>query len=110
LAALGMLAFGLFGHEAFVLCNFLGIPALHGLMRRTSSTILLWFGRYAFVIYLLNSVFIGVSKAMLLKLISWEGDHFPIFFVVLGLSGLFGPILIKRYVFIRIPILDRFTA
>jgi fucose 4-O-acetylase-like acetyltransferase len=108
--ALGMLAFGLFRHEAFVLCNFLGIPALHGLVRRASGNFLLWFGKYAFVVYLLNSIFIGLGKAMLLKLTSWDGHHFLIFFVVLGLIGLFGPILFKRYIFVRIPLLDRFTA
>ena len=108
--ALVLLALHIFEDQAFVLCNFLGIPVLHSLVRKIpNDQILLSIGKYAFVIYLLNSIFIGLSKGVLLKFTSWNGPNFFGFAVILGLLGLFGPILTKQLLFRKLPAIDRAT-
>ncbi len=88
------------------------LPAVHGLMRTGWSdraAVLEQLGRYSFVIYLLNTPFIGASKAMLLKLTTWDGSHFIGFAVAMMLAGTLGPIAAKRLVFRRLPWFDRLT-
>lgn len=97
---------------ALLIAGLLSLPAVHGLVRhgpsaRASGLALL--GRYVFVIYLLNTVFIGLTKALLLGLVSWDGPHFPPFAAALMLAGVAGPILTKRWVLRRLPALDRAT-
>jgi fucose 4-O-acetylase-like acetyltransferase len=88
------------------------IPALHGLVRYSplnSSPTLLWLGRYCFMIYLFNTIFIGLAKALLLKVTSWDGPHFLPFATCLMLAGIFGPVGLKHLAFSRIARLDRLT-
>ena len=97
---------------ALLAAGLLSMPAAHGLVRygavaRAGALALL--GRYVFVIYLLNTVFIGLTKAVLLKAVSWDGPHFLPFAAVLMLAGVFGPILTKRWVLQHVPALDRAT-
>jgi peptidoglycan/LPS O-acetylase OafA/YrhL len=91
----------------------LSIPALHGLCRlprwRSSSSLLL-FGKYTFVIYLMNTMVIGLEKGLLEKLHLWTGLLFVVFGPLLLLSGVFVPILFKVYIFPKIPSLDRITS
>jgi fucose 4-O-acetylase-like acetyltransferase len=91
----------------------LSIPALHGLCRlprwRSSSWLLL-FGKYTFVIYLMNTMVIGFEKGLLEKLHLWTGPLFVFFGPFLLVSAVFVPILLKIYVFPRIPSLDRITS
>jgi fucose 4-O-acetylase-like acetyltransferase len=97
---------------ALLLAGLLSLPAVHGLMRRGPAAragVLVTLGRYVFVIYLLNTVFIGLAKALLLRVVSWDGAHFPPFAAGLLLAGTLGPVLVKRYVLRRVPILDRAT-
>jgi len=75
-----------------------------------ASEILLEINKYVFVIYLLNVPFIGLSKAILLKFIPWDGVHFLIFLPVLFACGLLGPIILKKYVFKKVPFLDKLTT
>jgi fucose 4-O-acetylase-like acetyltransferase len=93
--------------------SLLSIPALHGLCRlprwRTSYWLLL-FGKYTFIIYLMNTIVIGLEKALLIKFHFWTGGQFVLFSPLLLISGIFVPILLKVYVFPRIPILDRITS
>ena len=94
------------------MCGVAALPALHGLVRQSGlaeSAALLTLGVMSFVIYLLNTPFIGLAKGVLLKLMSWDGSHFLLFFPLMMLAGTLGPILVKRYVFRRIPALDRMT-
>jgi len=66
-------------------------------------------GRYVFVIYLLNTPFIGAAKAVALKFASWDGSHFLPFAILLMLAGTLGPIVTKRWLLRRSPVLDRMT-
>lgn len=87
------------------------ILAVHGIIKSNfaNSEFLLNINKYTFSIYLFNVPFIGLSKAILLKFISWDGANFFIFLPILFLSGLFLPILFKKYFLSKIPILDNLT-
>jgi hypothetical protein len=60
------------------------------------------------VIYLLNTIFIGLGKGMVLQLM--PPMSFLLLAPILGLAGLLGPILTKRILFRRLPIIDRMTS
>jgi fucose 4-O-acetylase-like acetyltransferase len=113
LSALTLLAFGIFDPVTFALCNVLSIPALHGLMRRRNRfarwEVFLTLGSYSFVIYLLNTTFIGLTKGALLTVMPWDGRYFLIFAPTLLAAGLIGPILLKEVALRRVPLLDRMT-
>lgn len=97
---------------ALLIAGVLSLPAIHGLVRRGAVArvpALALLGRYVFVIYLLNTVFIGATKAVLLKFASWNGAHFLPFAAVLLLAGVCGPLFTKRYVLRHVPALDRAT-
>jgi fucose 4-O-acetylase-like acetyltransferase len=97
---------------ALLIAGLLALPAMHGLVRHAGlaqSATLLTLGRYVFVIYLLNTLFIGATKAVLLKFVSWDGAHFLPFAAALMLAGTLGPILTKCWLLRRIPALDRAT-
>jgi hypothetical protein len=66
-------------------------------------------GKYVFVIYLFNTIVIGVVKGIGLKFVSWDNQNFLVYFPILFLSGVLVPILLKKYLFPSIPILDRAT-
>jgi fucose 4-O-acetylase-like acetyltransferase len=94
-------------------CGTLSMPALHGLVRHryfANSSLLLTFGAYSFVIYLLNTPFIGLVKGAMLKLLPWDGANFLLYAPVLTAAGVFLPILLRRYLLSRVPALDRMTA
>jgi fucose 4-O-acetylase-like acetyltransferase len=94
------------------ICALSSLAFIHGLMRTTlpgHSDALLWFGKYSFAIYLFNTLAIGLSKGLLLKVMPWEGTNFLAFFPILLLSGLVGPVLPKRILFDRVPLLSRLT-
>jgi fucose 4-O-acetylase-like acetyltransferase len=92
----------------------LSMPVLHGLVRNSrlfSGPVFLWLGRYSFMIYLFNTWFIGLTKGLLLLLLaaSWDGDKFLPAAMTMMLAGTLGPVALKRIVFRRNKILDRFT-
>jgi fucose 4-O-acetylase-like acetyltransferase len=94
------------------ICALSSLAFLHGLMRTTWSSrsdALLWFGKYSFAIYLFNTLAIGLSKGLLLKVMPWDGMNFLAFFPILFLSGLMGPILLKRTLLDQVPLLGRLT-
>jgi fucose 4-O-acetylase-like acetyltransferase len=91
----------------------LSFPSLHGLVRHlsaSSASILLWLGRNSFMIYLFNTIFIGVSKGLLLRVTDWDGSHFLLFAIVLMASGTLGPIFLRQILFRHVEILERYTA
>ena len=97
---------------ALLIAGMLSLPAIHGLVRHrplAQSTTLERLGRYVFVIYLLNTPFIGVTKAVLLTVTSWDGSHFIGFAAIMMLAGTVGPILTKRWVLRHVKSLDRMT-
>lgn len=66
-------------------------------------------GEYTFTIYLMNTLFIGFFKGVMLKLIPWDGLYFVVHFFVLLAAGVLGPIAVHKLVFTRIPPLARIT-
>jgi hypothetical protein len=79
----------------------LSIPALHALclslVNREQSMIknlLLLLGTYTMVIYLFNTITIGITKGVLFKFISWDGLNFLFFAPTLIMAGLLGPIVL----------------
>jgi hypothetical protein len=100
------------GIAAMLVCGILSMPALHGLVRRpllAKSAMLLSLGYYTFAIYLLNTPWIGIAKALMLKVISWNGPNFLLYVPILTAAGIFGPILTKQLLLRRVPVLDRIT-
>lgn len=55
-------------------------------------------GQRTLSIYLFNTMFIGLSKAALLPFIPFEGQDFIVYFLVLGLAGLFWPMLARALI------------
>jgi fucose 4-O-acetylase-like acetyltransferase len=97
---------------ALLLAGLLSMPAMHGLVRHgllSRLSLLQLLGRYVFVIYLLNTVCIGATKAVLMKLTNWDGPHFVPFAAALMVSGVVLPILVKRAILSHVPPLDRMT-
>ncbi|WP_419758230.1 acyltransferase family protein [Acidisoma sp.] len=92
--------------------SIVALPALHAIVRQlpyAARRLLDWLGAYAFAIYLLNTIFIGLAKALLMKQIPWEADWFPLFAAGLMAAGVAGPILAKTLLFRPVPVLDRLT-
>ncbi len=90
----------------------LSMPAIHGWLRfwaASSHRVLLFLGRYSFMIYLFNTLFIGLVKGVLLLFCSWDGPNFLPFAAALMSAGILGPVALKRAVFRRIRVLDRLT-
>ena len=90
----------------------LSIPAIHALVRipkLANSQILLFFGQYSFVIYLFNTIMIGLAKGVMFKFMTWHGVNFLVFVPVLLSAGLIAPILLKKIVFKQIPVIDKLT-
>lgn len=97
---------------SLLLCGMLSMPALHGMIRTppfSTSKVLLTIGTFSFIIYLLNTICIGLLKGVMLKLMSWDGPNFLLFAPLLMLAGTVGPMLIKRYLLPHVPALDRIT-
>ena len=102
-----------FDYAAFLVCGCLSIPALHALVRRpvfARSRVLAMLGLYSFVIYLLNTPFIGLVKGLGLKLLPWDGPNFLLYAPVLLLAGIVGPIVVREQLFRRVPALYRMTS
>jgi fucose 4-O-acetylase-like acetyltransferase len=98
---------------ARLVCGAISMPALHALVRRapwSRSQALLVLGGYSFVIYLLNTPCIGLTKGVMLKFMPWDGANFLVFAPMLLLAGVAGPMLIKRFVLRPVPVLDRITT
>ena len=97
---------------ALLTAGLFSLPAIHGLVRHGAlarSTVLETLGRYVFVIYLLNTPFIGITKAALLEITPWNGERFLPFAAALMLAGTLGPLATKRWLLRRMPTLDHLT-
>lgn len=90
----------------------LSMPVLHGFVRNCGAScgaVLKFLGRYCFSIYLFNTLFIGLAKGVLLRVISWNGAHFPPFALALMAAGVLGPVALKRLALRHNRVLDRMT-
>lgn len=90
----------------------LSAPAIHWLVRLSwfskQKALTLW-GTYTFSIYLMNTLAIGATKAIMLKVTNLEGLNFVLVALAAMIVGLYGPIVLKSLVFSRIPALDKIT-
>ncbi len=114
LASLVAAVAGLMGPRlALLVCGTLAVPALHGLVRTQAVARLrwpLWLGGYSMVIYLFNTIAIGMAKAaLLLAGIGWTAAGFWLHAPLLMLAGVALPILGKQLVLRHVPPLDRMT-
>ena len=57
---------------------------------------LAWIGRASLTIYLLNTIAIGLTKGLFLRVLPWDGLNFLLYFPVLTLAGVALPMLAKR--------------
>jgi fucose 4-O-acetylase-like acetyltransferase len=92
--------------------SIVALPALHSIVRQLPDAAIDLLDRlapYAFAIYLLNTVFIGLAKAALMKQLPWDASWFPVFAVVLMAAGVGGPVLVRLVLFRPVPVLDRLT-
>ncbi|MBH0111344.1 acyltransferase [Novosphingobium sp. YJ-S2-02] len=94
-------------------CGLASLAVLHGLCRRNwprFNAAMEWVGEYSFVIYLLNTLFLFATKFVLDRFMSWDGPAFLLYVALMWPAGMFGPILVKRIIFKRVPFLDRITT
>jgi len=87
--------------------------ALPGLLRATESWplgLLDTIGRYTLIIYLTNTIFIGLLKVAAVHVGVWEGRFFPLIAVVMTVVAIGGAILLKRTVLPLYRPLDRITS
>lgn len=95
-----------------LILGLLSIPALLYLVRLPlliHSALLQLFGKYVFVIYLFNTIVIGVVKGVGLKFLPWDGLNFLLYFPLLTISGILLPICFKRLILVRSKLLDKLT-
>jgi fucose 4-O-acetylase-like acetyltransferase len=57
---------------------------------------LAWVGRNSLVIYLINTIAIGLTKGVLLLFMPWDGVNFLLYFPVLTIAGVGLPLLVKH--------------
>ncbi len=70
---------------------------------------LMWVGSYTFSIYLMNTIFIGIIKGILLKLTPWDGVNFLFYFPILLLGGVYLPIFTHKILLSKVSIISRIT-
>jgi fucose 4-O-acetylase-like acetyltransferase len=93
-----------------LICGTAAIPALHGLVQSrlfARDRLLLTLGDYAFTIYLLNTIAIGLAKAGYLKLAPFRGASATFALALFFAAGILMPILLRRCVEGRVPVLAR---
>lgn len=98
--------------HAITLCGLVSIPAIMFLLKFSLFSKSIWLekiGKYVFVIYLFNTIFIGLVKGICLKFLSWDNQNFLFYFPLLLSSGIFIPIMLKMYIFKLFPKLDKAT-
>lgn len=89
----------------------LAVPAIFGLMQRLPTSAQLglgWVGQLSMSIYLMNTLAIGIVKALMLKVMPWEGTNFLIYFPILALAGVALPIAAKQLAARRAKPIDRY--
>lgn len=91
-----------------LICGIASIPALHGLVQArvfVRDRVLLTLGGYAFSIYLLNTIVIGLTKAGYLKLAPFYDGWAALALVLFFAAGVLVPILF-RILTARMPALN----
>lgn len=91
----------------------LSVLALPGLMRATARWPLGFFetmGRYTLIIYLTNTIFIGLVKVAAVRAGVWQASNFWLIALVMTVAAVGGAIALKRWLLPRVPPLDRITT
>lgn len=81
-----------------LLCGLLSIPALHGLVRLPAlahERVLMTLGGYAFTIYLLNTIVIGLAKAGFMKVAPFSGLYATFAMALFFALGMAVPMLVQ---------------
>lgn len=92
-----------------LICGIAAIPALHGLVRSglfAEKGLLQRLGDNAFAIYLLNTIMIGLVKAGYLQVAPLAGMAALPALLLFFAAGTLGPILVRRYLVPRLPVLN----
>lgn len=92
--------------------SFTAIPMLLSfttIVPKSFSGALSLIASYTYTIYLMNTLAIGFTKGVLLKVFPWDNANFFIYFFILFGVGLIGPILVHKYVFSHINYLAKIT-
>jgi len=82
-----------------MIIGILSIPAIFSITRISfiyNSKILIFIGEKTFPIYLMNTIFIGLAKGLILKFYGWDGMKFLIIAPFLFFSGLLLPIFVSN--------------
>lgn len=94
---------------ALLLCGLASIPAIHGLFLQPiweRDRVLLLVGSMSMVIYLFNTIFIGVAKIVWPRLLPYDGSLYLPFVLFVFLAGAVGPMIVKLCVD-RMPLPER---
>lgn len=89
----------------------LSVPAVLGMAQWIPSAVqqrLAWLGQLSLSIYLMNTLMIGIVKALMLKVMPWDGTNFLVYFPLLLLAGVALPVLVKQFIGRRAPAVDRY--
>lgn len=89
------------GIATMLVVGALSIVALHGLVRLPwfkNDKVLLFLGNNSMAIYLFNTIFIGLFKAIYLKIFPYTGNWVFLLLTVTFCAGLFLPVLLKKCV------------
>ncbi|MGZ0077232.1 acyltransferase family protein [Methylomonas sp. YC3] len=95
------------------LIGLLSLLAVHSAMRNGFlSRVALFgqYGKYTYSIYLMNTIAIGLVKGVILFFTPLDGRMFIFMAPILLLAGIYIPIYIKKYIFIRFSYVDRVTT
>ncbi|WP_088284864.1 acyltransferase [Ideonella sp. A 288] len=89
------------------------VPAAHAVALRLgagrAAQVLVVLGTASLTIYLMNSLALGLVRAMILMTTGWDGWRFAVALPVLLVAGLVLPIVAQRLIFSRVAWLDRIT-
>jgi fucose 4-O-acetylase-like acetyltransferase len=100
-------------YNALIISIF-SIPAIYALVNFSfwGSKIensLLVLADYTFSIYLFNTIFIGLTKGIMFKFISWDGQNFFVFLPILLFAGIFFSIWLQKYILAKSSYLNKIT-
>lgn len=87
------------------------LPVLAWMQRLPSGPLglLAALGRASLAIYLMNTIAIGVTKALMLKLLPWDGVNFLLYFPLLAIAGIAAPLLARNLVSSYFPRVARYV-
>jgi fucose 4-O-acetylase-like acetyltransferase len=67
-------------------------------------------GRASLAIYLINTIAIGVTKGLMLKVLPWDGVNFLLYFPVLTAAGVCVPLAVRHFALRYTPRAARYVA